>query len=645
MGQRSERSEAGARLGAGEAALAGFLLLGLVNQALIALLLPAVPGRVRALHHAYDLGHFALLAVLSFAAVELCEIGLRRAPARLLRFGRGLRVLLLGLAVFVVGMLTLADDLESFAYRKELDLQLVTCAASACFAIVLGSSAMLRRLPLVVRRLLLLPGLGAGVLNALVLDGDYLAIHLMLTWLGALLAGEALVGVALPSFVARARLGVVVALALGGVLALLVPPKSSVLQRLYALQSSALAPFAGRLVPEATGTALDRVPVEYVSSPWFRDRGAERPAPPSGAIELPEPRIVVFLTIDAFRADVLETKKYAQQLPELSQLRDTSAYFTVARAPTPATTTTMASIFSGRYYSQLGWSKEGEGNAAVIDDVPRFPELLSAAGVRTVHAATAGRIREQRGVALGFTIEHWIPKTRTRGADAMDKLLQEIDAGAGQRQFLYAHFMEPHAPYDLGGKRGTPFARYVREIAIVDRQIRRLRQHLAAKGLERHTALVISADHGEAFGEHGAHYHAKNVYEELLRVPLIVHVPGLAARRIDEPVSVMDVGPTVLDLFGLPTPPSFMAQSLAPLVAGKPVRLTRPIAADTGRRKQALYFRDGKKVIFDRKGHTIEVYDLATDPGELSNLVESRDPGISRAIETAKLFFEVHRRR
>jgi arylsulfatase A-like enzyme len=301
----------------------------------------------------------------------------------------------------------------------------------------------------------------------------------------------------------------------------------------------------------------------------------------------------------------------------------------------------MASVFAGKYYSQLRWAGEGDSLVRVVDDTPRFPALLSDARVRTIHAATLGRLRASQGVGLGFTTEIFI--SDSRAGSAVNKLVEELELDPSGPLFMYAHFNEPHAPYD--GKSEDEFERYVREIGIVDRQIGRLRRYLDKRNLAKRTVLIISADHGEAFGEHGTKFHAKTAYEELLRVPLIVHVPGMRARRIDEPVTLMDVGPTVLDLFGQPTPGGFMAASLLPLVAGKDVELTRPIAADTARHHRVLYFGDGKKVILNRNLRTIEVYDLNADPGELENLSEKGDPAIQAAIETTKLFFDVHHRR
>lgn len=165
---------------------------------------------------------------------------------------------------------------------------------------------------------------------------------------------------------------------------------------------------------------------------------------------------------------------------------------------------------------------------------------------------------------------------------------------------------------------------------------------LAAADLAERTALIVSADHGEAFEEHGQRYHATSLYEEVLRVPLLIAVPGIPARTIDTPVTLVDVGPTILDLFGLSTPGTFMGESLVPLLRGETPALSRPIVADAGRRMQAMVFADGVKAIRDLHLDTVEVYDLQRDPEERHNRVGDDGFAYRPYLDTLQLFFEVH---
>jgi arylsulfatase A-like enzyme len=295
----------------------------------------------------------------------------------------------------------------------------------------------------------------------------------------------------------------------------------------------------------------------------------------------------------------------------------------------------MASVFTGRYATQLRWSKR-DGEVYLADSGPRLAELLTQAGVTTVSLPLLKRISAGSGVGRGFQKE--LRKTFS-AAEIVDHII-DFSKGFEGRTFLYAHFGEPHAPYH--GK-GTPQQRYLQDVARVDKELGRLVSHLDASGLSKRTLVVISADHGEAFGEHGVGNHATIVYEEVARIPLLVFGPGVVARSIEEPVTLIDITPTILDVFGLPAPGTFMGESLAPLLAGKTQKLGRPIAISSAGSLDALYVPGGtKKVIFDSKRHTIETYDLASDPGERTNLVGRSDPEVQTAIEIAKRFFEVH---
>jgi arylsulfatase A-like enzyme len=148
----------------------------------------------------------------------------------------------------------------------------------------------------------------------------------------------------------------------------------------------------------------------------------------------------------------------------------------------------------------------------------------------------------------------------------------------------------------------------------------------------------VMSDHGEAFGEHGMTWHGTTLYDELLRVPLMIWTHAGPPRTVADPVSLMDLGPTILDLMGVATPARFMGQSLVPYLRGERPNLTRPILAEA-RLQRALVTPDGMKVIYDTRSQTVEIFDLNRDPKEEKNLfgIAGDDP-----LGELRTFFQVH---
>lgn len=154
------------------------------------------------------------------------------------------------------------------------------------------------------------------------------------------------------------------------------------------------------------------------------------------------------------------------------------------------------------------------------------------------------------------------------------------------------------------------------------------------------TTIILTADHGEAFGEHGRTSHGGSAYEEQLHVPLVVRVPGERARAVCEVVSLIDVGPTILDLFGIDTPGTFMGESLVPALRGERPRFARPVAFHTAKRQYGIVFPDRIKAMYSPRKKRKEVYDLTTDPAEEVNLAD--EVWAQERIATARAFFNAH---
>lgn len=380
------------------------------------------------------------------------------------------------------------------------------------------------------------------------------------------------------------------------------------------------------------------------------DRSVAFPEPSPGPVESPlraDPVVVIF-GVDAMRGDVIRNAEHDDQLRHISRLRDEGAYFTRALAPGSQTSVTYTSMFTGRYFSQLDWGYYGEGRArriyAANDPTPRLAELLSASGVRTVSYLSPGFLAGDFGVARGFREERVIAISHAHARDLMKPLLRALRKHGKGPGLFFTHLMDPHEPYDRGTlATGSAKERYLSELALVDASVGALHALMKQRFSDR-GYIVLLADHGEAFGEHHTTFHSKTLYQELIHVPLIFWGPGIVAERHDEWVSLIDVAPTLLSLFGMPVPSELMGESLRASLEGNPQPpRTLPVAAE-GRLKRALVLDSGLKAIEGRRHKTIEVYDLDRDPEELDNLVENDPKRAADALATLRAFFDQHAR-
>ena len=649
-----------ARLSAQAAQIAAWATLALIDAVTIFLQLPAASAGGRALHHLYDAGQLLAAGLLSAAVVDAwARWGPRRRRARTksngetgpLKAGRAnaargslgtLGYLALAAIGVGVGVFVLPGDLGGTAHklasfapeRLWLGLLVVAVGLSVPLTVRLGS---LLACGLATRLVGVALGLGLGITNELILLNNYASVHLFLAWVAALALGAVLTGAPLPRLVRgmpKTLVNATVApLALIATASVIVPPPHSVNRRLQTIAGAVVAPLFGQMR-------------EAWSGPSFPAADVRPDLPSSGPPLVRGAPIVILFVVDALRADVVAGGAHADLLPNIEALRRESVEFTMARAPASGTIWTITSLFSSRYYSQLYWTpKPGAAPTRAYpheDPSVRFPEILTQADVDTFTVTPMPDIENEGGpfgVTRGVVEESLIqgPK-QDQGAAQLAALLARVRRPGTRPLFAYAHFLDAHAPYDAGSG-NDPFARYLAEVAQVDAYLGTFRAALAKAGLADRTILVLAADHGEAFGEHQTTWHAVSVYEELLRVPLLVHVPGLASRQVATPVSLLDLGPTVLDLFGQPTPGTYMGQSLVPFLRGATPVLTRTIAAETGRLQRTVVSPDGFKVIEDLRRDTLEAYDLATDPGELVDVVDDPDPRVEARVREMREFF------
>lgn len=632
----------------------GWLPILVVNSGFIARLPLEREGKVQALHHLYEAGHVLFLA---FASGLLAFIGRKiwkrlrgsSSPTARWAYYFGWIALLFSILAFL-----LDEDLTGFINRKAQAGSnlpwfwiIVLGASLSCFGA--GALALwVRRTPL--RWLFPLVGLALAFANQLLLTGSYPGLHFVAAAFSATSSALFLWSTKVPGTILALpkpwiRLAGVVWL-LGALSAVTLVPPTLVWKDLFRLSGSVVPPFLARVYP------VDEVHADAgeLNLKWYRAREGLPPIPPSERNILPENPIVLLLTVDALRADLFQPKRYEKVVPHLTRLRDSSLFFTHARSPSSSTATTFAAVYAGKYYSGMrwtsrkeNWAKQGKAIWPSKDESPRVPQILTAGGVRTVNFRLLDMFSDGKGVTRGFAEEqnlgHYV-----KAPDAAQAIVSWLETLDERPAFAAAHFIDPHAPYNRGNakKAKSQFEKYLAEVAYVDRELGRVVEAIEKSKERKRIILIVASDHGEAFGEHNTKFHAATLYEELLRVPFLVHGASIEARKTDAPVSLIDLGPTLLDIFGRDTPATFLGQSLVPFLEGSEVELTRPLAAESGRLIRSIILPSGLKAIVDSKKKTREVYDLLADPKERRNLV-GEDERADEALARLQAFFDAHR--
>ncbi len=357
---------------------------------------------------------------------------------------------------------------------------------------------------------------------------------------------------------------------------------------------------------------------------------------------LPNDLNVLFVTIDTLRADLGYLGNPRNLSPNLDALAKQSVVFDRAYSLASYTGKSMGPLMIGKYSSEV------DGGFSHFNKYSKketfVQERLQAAGVHTVSVQGYWYFYKDAGFERGFNVidSSAAPKVASIEGDQSSNSDEQSDAAimllsapelATQRFFMWMHFVDPHAEYaphpehDFGSKSRD---RYDGEVAFVDEHLGRVLAALEKSPFGARTAVVVTSDHGEAFSEHGMIRHGFELWEELVRVPLIVKVPGVPARRVTARRSAIDVVPTLLDLFKVPfvargTADFLSGQSLLPDLLRKPgvTDPPRPVFIDMARgpynaERQALIEGDMKLTVSE--GRVLGLYDLAADAAEKSDL-------------------------
>ncbi|MEJ2085989.1 MAG: sulfatase, partial [Acidobacteriota bacterium] len=289
--------------------------------------------------------------------------------------------------------------------------------------------------------------------------------------------------------------------------------------------------------------------------------------------------------------------------------------------------------------------------------------ILSEAGYDTRGFVSHIMLSPKHGFAKGFDVyddsvlDVGHPHKVSTAELLTDKVLANLPSGETPF-FLWVHYFDPHFDYlphePWSNWDSTDLHRYDGEIAFTDRQIGRLLDGLGNAGLMERTLTVVTADHGEAFGERGARHHF-STFEEVVRVPLILHGPTIASHASTRPAQQIDLLPTILGLFRLEPPRDLPGHDLltddsAPtdvfieryrpspfiqraLIRGGEKLITVEVTPDAQEAPERI--ENAYKRTKIRPG--VFLYDLNADPGETTNLFSADDP------EAVELLTELER--
>jgi arylsulfatase A-like enzyme len=379
---------------------------------------------------------------------------------------------------------------------------------------------------------------------------------------------------------------------------------------------------------------------------------------------------ILIVTIDAFRADRLGVAGYGRPAghsltPTLDALAHRGAYFRRVWSQAPNTPRSFPSIVTGRYPTDIAFDKPTVNYPNLLPTNHTFFEVMAAAGIKPIGIFSHFYFTPDRGISRGFA--EWsddgagtIAESNKDSASprivprVIDRLKQA--AAKHERFVLWTHLFEPHSSYmphkefptSLSGVPGL-MEKYDYEIAFADLWVKKLFDELKALGLDKDTAIVVCADHGEAWGEHKQYFHGTDLYDEQMRVPLIIAIPGHAPRVIDDQVELVDVAPTLLDLVGAPIPPAMRGRSLLPRIDGKPLppapTFSEMMPATAWPHQAAMMVDGDHKIIHRISDRRWELYDLKRDPGEKTNLAANpADAAVFEALRAKMIAFEERQR-
>jgi arylsulfatase A-like enzyme len=379
---------------------------------------------------------------------------------------------------------------------------------------------------------------------------------------------------------------------------------------------------------------------------------------------------VVLIVLDTVRADKLGCYGNQQGLtPEIDKFAKSAVRFDQFFSHAPWTLPSVASLFTSQYPSQHGAGGRLGAFTNLPDEAVTLAEVFRSTGAITGAITNILFLTETFGMTQGFdNVDSTTTINNISGRHARQTTTAAIDwldQNQGKRFFLFVHYFDPHLIYDPPEPFRNRFADarekknkdfvfgtsddvvalhngkiqlscdivgrleklHNGEIAYTDSETGRLLDSISARGLDENTIVIITADHGEEFCDHGGFEHGHTLYNELLHVPLIIRIPEsqdkIAGISINTTVRQIDIAPTICELAGIEPDSAFSGKSLAELIQGKK-EPDRPVWCEgiSWGPSGISWQKDGFKLIQLPSQMEWQLFNLKTDAHEQDNIAD-----------------------
>jgi len=320
---------------------------------------------------------------------------------------------------------------------------------------------------------------------------------------------------------------------------------------------------------------------------------------------------LLLLTVDALRGD----RVGRGVMPTVDGLARTGTHFARAYAQAPHSSYSLSSLHTAEYLHEtlaLGQPQPLETFAGTLN---RAGWHTAALYTRGIFFTEGDRLTAYRDNNFGFARAAHVDRMAAEQTQAAQEEVDDIARRGEPLSLLWVHYFDAHAPYQ--GQGPNPMAQYDAAARTVDGRIDALVRYARSR-LRRPVVVAVTADHGEEFHEHGGVYHGATLHDEQVRVPMVLEGPGVPARRVETPVQLIDLVPTLLGLAGVTAPPTMRGRDLRPWMSPTPPTEAPTVFSAVNNQKMAL--RWPWKLIDNVTYGTVQLYNLEADPAERHNL-------------------------